>query len=148
MTNKEIILEACKHILSERMKHAEHAMREAQESSNSEEKSSAGDKYETGRAMGHLNRDMNAKQLAQARAAFSELHQIDLSKSNRVQKGSLLTINGKQYFVAIGIGTVKTTLGEVIVLSPTAPITKAIWHLSASETVLFNGQKLTIETIE
>jgi hypothetical protein len=39
-------------------------MESAQQSANSEEKSSAGDKYETSRAMGHLEKDMHARQLA------------------------------------------------------------------------------------
>ena len=43
-------------LIGQRMTTAKEAMQQAQESANSEEKSSAGDKYETGRAMGHLQR--------------------------------------------------------------------------------------------
>ena len=52
-------------------------MNEAQASANSEEKSSAGDKYETSRALSHLDKDMHARLL------FSNMKDIE----------SLLSVN-------------------------------------------------------
>src|SRR5579864_2189317 len=51
-------------LLSRRIATAREAMDQAQEAANSEEKSSAGDKYETGRAMGQLQKEMHSRQLA------------------------------------------------------------------------------------
>lgn len=48
--------------IEERITITKLAIANAQEAANSQDKSSAGDKYETGRAMGHLEKDMYARQ--------------------------------------------------------------------------------------
>ena len=63
MINKKELFEHCKNMLLQRIADGEKAMLDAQEAANSEEKSSMGDKYETGRAMSQLARDMSAKQV-------------------------------------------------------------------------------------
>src|ERR1700736_1647953 len=63
-------------LIGERMAAAKEAMEQAQEAANSEEKSSAGDKYETGRAMGHLQKDMHARQLAESVKELATLHAV------------------------------------------------------------------------
>ena len=52
-------------LLTEKIRVAETAMQAAQASANEETKSSAGDKYETGRAMAQNDRDMYARQFLQ-----------------------------------------------------------------------------------
>lgn len=52
-------------LISDRIAMAKSAGDNAQAAANSEDKSSAGDKYETGRAMGHLEKDMYARQQAE-----------------------------------------------------------------------------------
>src|ERR1700743_528815 len=63
-------------LISQRIATAQEAMRQAQEAANSEEKSSAGDKYETGRAMGHLQKEMHARQLAESMKELAILHAV------------------------------------------------------------------------
>lgn len=53
-------------------------MEGAQEAANSESKSSAGDKYETGRAMAQLERDRHAQLLAEAQKVERELTQLNI----------------------------------------------------------------------
>ena len=60
------IKQHCLLVIEQRIKTAQTAMQNAQDSANNENKSTAGDKYETARAMGQLDRDMNAKQLKEA----------------------------------------------------------------------------------
>jgi hypothetical protein len=57
-TWKQAIKAACIALLEKRLAISQLAMDQAQESANSDDKSSAGDKYETGRAMGQRDRDM------------------------------------------------------------------------------------------
>ena len=61
MSIKNKLLQHCKELIEARLKNAEDAMNRAQESANDNEKSSAGDKFETGRAMGHLEKEMYAR---------------------------------------------------------------------------------------
>jgi hypothetical protein len=53
-------------VVHQRIASAEEAIRMAQESANQEGKSSAGDKYETGRAMAQLEIEKASGQLAEA----------------------------------------------------------------------------------
>lgn len=67
-------------LIGQRIATANEAMTRAQEAANSEEKSSAGDKYETGRAMGHLQKDMHARAMAQSVKELAALNAIPSSR--------------------------------------------------------------------
>jgi transcription elongation GreA/GreB family factor len=147
MIQKEEILATCKTLVSQRIQHAEKAMKEAQEGSNSEEKSSAGDKYETARAMGQLARDMNAKQLVQARQELAELNKIDLHESKTVKPGSLVTTNTAIYFIAVGLGPVKMGEFTIIVLSPKSPLALELLGKTLNYSFVFNKKTIHIQSI-
>jgi transcription elongation GreA/GreB family factor len=147
MLNKQHIIETCKHLVLQRIHTAELAMKAAQESSNSEDKSSAGDKYETARAMGQLARDMNAKQLVQAKNELAELLKIDLQENATVKSGSLVTTQTAVYFIAIGLGPVKLEEQTVVVLSPKSPLALQMLGKKTGESFVFNQHKITINTI-
>ena len=57
LKTKAKLYDSCLKLVDERVAHIEDAMRNAQASANEETKSSAGDKYETGRAMMHLEKE-------------------------------------------------------------------------------------------
>ena len=67
----------CHAFIEQRIAAARTAMQAAQESSSSETKSSAGDKYETGREMANAERDRNAAHMKQAQQLQAELARID-----------------------------------------------------------------------
>ena len=60
---KNNLKQFCQHTIEQRIAAAKEIIQNVQEAANNEEKSSAGDKYETGRAMGHLQKDMHSRQL-------------------------------------------------------------------------------------
>ena len=62
----------CQTFIEQRISAARTAMQAAQESSSSETKSSAGDKYETGREMANAERDRNAAHMQQAQQLQAE----------------------------------------------------------------------------
>jgi transcription elongation GreA/GreB family factor len=147
MISKENIIETCKQLILQRITTAEQAMKAAQESSNSEDKSSAGDKYETARAMGQLARDMNAKQLVQAKNELAELLKIDLQENTTVKSGSLVIAQTAVYFIAIGLGPVKLGEQTVVVLSPKSPLALQMLGKKAGDSFVFNQHKISINTI-
>src|ERR1700761_3965133 len=65
-------------LIGQRIATANESMDAAQQAANNEEKSSAGDKYETGRAMGHLQKDMHARQLAESMKELAALHALSV----------------------------------------------------------------------
>ena len=56
---KQTLIEQCEEFVQQKIDVSEKLMNEAQDSANNETKSSAGDKFETGRAMMHAERDKN-----------------------------------------------------------------------------------------
>lgn len=145
--DKQNILTACRELLQQRIRTAEEAMKAAQESSNSEDKSSAGDKYETARAMGQLDRDMNAKQLVQARKELAELQRIDLQPSPKVKVGSLVVCGSSVYFIAVGLGNITVDGTAVIVISPKSPLALLMLGKASKDTFAFNQKNITIQNI-
>ncbi len=133
--------------LNERIRHAENAMKDAQESANQEEKSSAGDKYETGRAMGQLQRDMNAKQLLLAKKELTFLQQLNTSPKENVGSGSLIKTATACYFISIGLGTIDSNQGKVHLISIESPIGKLMNGLKINGQFQFLGQSHQIEFI-
>lgn len=86
------VIEYIKLQLDERMQASWNAMQAAQASANEESKSSAGDKYETARAMGQLDRDMYARQYEQARQERVLIERIEpLHTPLHVSLGALVT---------------------------------------------------------
>jgi transcription elongation GreA/GreB family factor len=145
--DKEKILEACKAVLLQRIDTAGKAMKAAQESSNSEDKSSAGDKYETARAMGQIDRNMNAKQLAQAQQELAELKRIDLQPAEKVKAGSLVICASAVYFIAIGLGTITVEGTPVVVISPKSPLALQMIGKAKGASFSFNQRNITIENL-
>jgi len=145
--DKQNILTACRELLQQRIRTAEEAMKAAQESSNSEDKSSAGDKYETARAMGQIDRDMNAKQLAQAQKELAELQRIDLQPSAKAKVGSLVVCGSAVYFIAVGLGNITVDGTAVIVVSPKSPLALLMLGKAKNDTFAFNQKNITIENI-
>ena len=145
--SKENILKACKTLLQERIAHAEKAMNAAKESSNSEDKSSAGDKYETSRAMGQLDRNMNAKQLAQAQQELNDLHKIDIQPTQIIKNGALIVCSTDIYFIAIGLGPTVVENQKIIVLSPKSPLAIEMWGKKKEDTLIFNQRKIKITSV-
>lgn len=144
---KQDLIHAASLALEERIKAAEKAMKSAQESANSEEKSSAGDKYETGRAMGQLERDMNAKQLSMAQNELNALQAIKLDAKTTGKSGALIKTSQNYYFISIGLGTFEANNIKVHLVSPLSPIGKAMEGLGIGDDFVFNGQSQLIEFV-
>jgi hypothetical protein len=126
MIDKKIILSHCIKLLEQRIANSKQAMHEAQEASTSEEKSSAGDKYETARAMGHLNSEMNAKQLLQAQQELSLLNRIDIGFHPIAKQGSLIETETTLYFIGVGLGPLMIMEQQIVTLSAQAPLAKLL----------------------
>src|SRR5580704_8651320 len=109
-------------LLRQRIVAAQEAMNEAQEAANSEEKSSAGDKYETGRAMGHLQKDMHAQQLAVAVQDLALLKSVPTDNYYREgASGAVLEAGEMVLFISVGLGKQSVEGRAIIFLSPQAP---------------------------
>jgi transcription elongation GreA/GreB family factor len=145
---KTILYQKCLDWLENKIIIATKAMKDAQDSANSEEKSSAGDKYETGRAMSQNERDMYARQLAECIKQKQVLLNTDISKKQeRVSSGSLVVTEVATYFISISAGNMEVENNHYFVVSPDTPIAQLILTKKAGEDFIFNGKKTKIKEI-
>jgi hypothetical protein len=145
---KKRLLEVCHSILKERMENTSAQVTNAQLAANTEEKSSAGDKYETSRAMNHLEKDMYARQLQQTRTELALLMETDCTRVNtEASKGSVIHCGQLIFFIAAGIGKLQFEHKTIVVLSPFAPVGKLLAGKKAGEELVFNNQAITIQSI-
>lgn len=146
---KKKLINFCQHHIQQRIDAFEKAMLDAQESANSEDKSSAGDKYETGRAMSQIARDMNAKQLVAAKNDLANLLLIDADLvCSKVQKGAIIqTQNNQLIFIASSIGLVDFEGQKVAVVSANAPIANALINKTIGASIEIAKNPTTITQI-
>lgn len=142
---KTQLLTLCNLFAQKRIEAATQAMQSAQESANSEEKSSAGDKYETGRAMSQIARDQAAQQLDEALKLKSILNQIDpKSSSTKIGLGSLVTTDKNRFYISISAGELIVEDEKYFAISPQSPIGQKLIGQTEGCEISFNKQVLTI----
>ncbi|MSQ78765.1 MAG: hypothetical protein EXR21_03695 [Flavobacteriaceae bacterium] len=146
---KSQLLLTCLSLVQERIDSSSAAVKQAQESANSEEKSSAGDKYETGRAMSQNQRDMNQRQLLLAKADMVLLQQI--AKDDKPHEiagiGSCMEISIGTVFISVGLGVVMVGKQKVMVVSLASPLAKCLLGKKAGDMFEFNGKKDKVKKV-
>ncbi|KAA9338319.1 3-oxoacyl-ACP synthase [Hymenobacter busanensis] len=139
----------CQQYAEARMATCQAAINAAQESANSETKSSAGDKYETGRAMAQNERDRNLVQLAEARKLLAELARIDPAKPcDAVHPGALVTTNLGRFYLGISAGKLTVEGQDYFAVSAAAPVAAALSGKRAGEQAVFNGKPIRVEQVQ
>jgi hypothetical protein len=135
-------------IIEQRIVVAKTHINDAQEAANNEEKSSAGDKYETARAMNQLEKEMYSKQLAQQLNEFALLHNVRTDTVyTSATTGACIECGDIIFFIAAGLGK-QTIDGKLIIyLSPQAPLAKQLHDKKATDHFLFNGKELIIDAV-
>ena len=135
---KQELLNRCLALGEQRIENARQAMSAAQEAANNESKSSAGDKYETGRAMAQIERDKAAQQLSEALALKNSVEIIALNPpSGNVLLGSLVKTDGPHFFIAISAGKVRVDDTDFFVVAPASPIGRALIGLQRGDPFTF-----------
>jgi hypothetical protein len=142
---KQQLKQFARAVIEERIAASERAMNDAQQAANSEGKSSAGDKYETARAMGHLQKDMHARQLAEHLKDLNRLITIDVNKiCTGAVNGAIVQCEERYFFIAAGLGKQDVAGKQVIFLSPQAPLVKLLQGKKTGNQFLFNGCDMEI----
>jgi transcription elongation GreA/GreB family factor len=122
------------------------AMRQAVQT---ESKSTAGDKHETGRAMIHLEQEKLHQQLAEAKTMLVELQQINPeSKHDKVALGSLVKTNKGTFYFTTGLGKVELDNSHYFVISTKAPIAQQFLGKQAGHSANMNGTVYDILEVE
>jgi transcription elongation GreA/GreB family factor len=145
---KAKLLTTCYEYVEQRIETSRQAMKHAQDSANTEQKSSAGDKYETGRAMAQIERDKAAQQLDEALKLKSILHQISSDvRNDKVAQGSLVITNDHLFYLAISVGKVNIEGQNFLIIAPTSPIGQVLLNSKVGDQFTFNKNVHIIKEI-
>ncbi|MEM6515190.1 MAG: GreA/GreB family elongation factor [Bacteroidota bacterium] len=145
---KPLLLEKCIQLVETRLQSIQKQIKDIHESLNSETKSSAGDKHETGRAMIQLEREKLGERLAEI-----EKNQIILTKINSSQSaksvglGSLVFTNKANYFISVSLGEIEVNGTKFYAISSASPIGQALLGKKVNDNVEFRGQKFTMQDV-
>ncbi|HEX6891985.1 MAG TPA: 3-oxoacyl-ACP synthase [Chryseolinea sp.] len=138
---KERLLNLCIQHVDEKIHAATEAMRNAQEAANEESKSSAGDKYETGRAMMQIERDKAATQLDEALKLKRTLSLIGASSSQHIiALGCIVKTKTFNAFIGVGPGKLSVDGVEYFIVTPMSPLGKTLSGLEAGADFTFNNK--------
>jgi hypothetical protein len=134
----------CKAYVQNRMDAAEHAFKDAEQAQNDDTKSSAGDKYETGRAMMQQEKDRNTIQLNEANKLMVALNTIGTKPSAIAETGSLVITDNGQFYLSISAGKLTVDGVEYFAVSPSSPVGLKMKGLKAGGGFEVNGKKYRI----
>ncbi len=142
---KELLYEKCLQFVDNQIIVAKKGIDEAQQAANEDTKSSAGDKYETTRAMMQIEIENCSKRLSESQKLHNILKQITFQQHYQaVVSGSLVITNQGNYFLAIGIGKIEVENQAFFVISPASPVGEKLNHKKVKDEFLWNGKQFII----
>lgn len=142
---KKELHQACLLELQTRIDRIRLAVEEIQAAANEETKSSAGDKYETSRAMMQQEKDKMANQLAINISWKNHLVLLNPTETKEmVGIGSLVVTQEGKYYLSIPLGKLKLAGQTYFAISLASPIGKALLNKKAGDEIVFQGRKISI----
>jgi transcription elongation GreA/GreB family factor len=141
---KELIIK-CRNFVGQRMQTIGEIMSSNQKALQSETKSSAGDKHETGRAMLQLEMEKASLQLESVNTMKETLDKINFHSISDISKlGSLVMTSSGNYFLAISSGKIEMGKDAYYAVSLSSPIGKNLFGTKQGDEIDFNGKKIKI----
>ncbi|AQS94572.1 3-oxoacyl-ACP synthase [Polaribacter sp. BM10] len=145
MNLKEALYNNCKEFVEKRLQNVEEVISSNQKALQTETKSSAGDKHETGRAMLQLEMEKAGQQLAGITQMKEILAKIDISKTSKnAHLGSIVYTDKANYFLSISAGHLTIGSTNYFAVSVSSPIGKLLLGKQKDETISFNGNVFKI----
>lgn len=142
---KKELHQVCLAELQTRIDRIRLAVEEIQAAANEETKSSAGDKFETGRAMMQQEKDKMAHQLAINVSWKNQLNLLNPAETKEVVAiGSLVITQEGKYYLSIPLGKLKLTGQTYFAISLASPIGKALLNKKAGDEIVFQQRKISI----
>ncbi len=145
---KQNLYNQCKAQLNTRLEVIKNKIADIQNSLQSETKSTAGDKHETGRAMLQLEREKSGQQLAELQKQQELLHKINPENNHqKVALGSIVKTSGANYFISVSVGELKHDNELFYAISPATPIGQLLLSKQVGNIIQFRTQQFVISEI-
>jgi transcription elongation GreA/GreB family factor len=142
-STKSEILSKLRDRLSESLEEARRDYVLAKESRDSDTKSSAGDKFETGREMMQREMDKLSALIDTTENSLKKLQSLPAAPAAIVCEGSLVETDQENYFISIGFGKID----DVYAISVESPLGALLKGKKIGESVEMRGKKITIKYI-
>jgi len=147
---KSQIYQRCMDFVLQRIDTAETALKQAQEASNDDTKSSAGDKFETTREMMQQDIARNKNLLfdgQQNLALLTSLEHVPAGDDS-VRNGSLVFTSKGIFYISISAGQLHVEGEVVFAISAASPIGQLLIGKKTGESLKFNQNEYTIKDIQ
>jgi transcription elongation GreA/GreB family factor len=146
---KAKLYQSCMDFIMQRINTAETALQQAQEASNDDTKSSAGDKFETTREMMQQDIARNKNLLLDAKQNLQLLTSLEEAvHSDVVRNGALVYTSNGIFYICISAGQLKVDDQQVFAISAVSPIGQLLMGKKAGESFSFNKNEYTIKKID
>ena len=149
MTNlKKELYTLCVNYVKARIETAKQAIDDAQQSASEETKSSAGDKYETGREMMQQETDRNQAQLNEANKLLIALNQINVDiTSPSAAPGSLVITDNGKFYLSVSAGALNLNGEGYFAVSPASPIGGKLLGRTIGDEFDLNGKNYKVKEV-
>ncbi len=142
---KDQLFIQCGQYVEERLERISTVLKDLESDLENETKSSAGDKYETGREM--INAEWN--KLSLHLSEFKKLEAIlkvakSRHSSKNIQLGSLVKTNIANYFICIPAGQIQLKNEKFYAVGANSPIAKLLLNKTKGDEFPFNGNQVKI----
>ncbi len=147
---KEQLYQFCIEQIQQKLDTINSVMNSAQNSANSETKSTAGDKHDTARAMAHLETEKNAKQLAEINKIKKILPYLKSSKTqlqSTIQLGCVVETSLMNYYISSNLGQITIKNMNFLTISPISPLAKVFMGEKTGYGFNFNQKQITITDV-
>lgn len=146
---KEQLYLLCGEYIKNREAEIKKVIAEAQEAAANETKSSAGDKYETGREVMQQEIDLNLGRLNELKKLRSALEHISPDQlGDMVLPGSVVYTPNGNFYIAISAGQLKIDGKQFYAISVASPIGQKMVGQKAGHTFELNGKTFSITGVE
>ena len=143
---KNQLYQLCLAFIEKRIATATEALQQAQEASNDDTKSSAGDKFETGREMAQQDINRNKQLLADAQQQKSVLLTLaDVAETAKARSGNLVITNNGNFYISISAGQLQLAGQTYFAISAASPIGKMLIGKAIGDQFDFNGKTYLIK---
>ncbi len=138
------IIERCRDILQKKLLIIDDEIKHLSQAIAEDTKSSAGDKYETGREMANLEKEKLHVQALGFNKSLSALSQLPNNVSAKIATGSLIKTNKDWIHISISLGPLEIDGKKVLVISPMAPLAQLLIGHEKGNTASFREEKYEI----
>jgi len=142
--NKSSVHKSCVKHVEDTIEVYKKGILDAHNGLQSESKSSAGDKHETGRAMLQLEAEKLGKQLQESLTLLHFLKQISLEPTEIIGLWSLVQTSLGYFYLSSGLGKIMIAQTSVFALSLQAPMAKLLMGKRVGDSIELNNKGIQI----